>query len=208
MDNNLDPSKSYIIDPSEHIYPLSLSGVFDNNNPVALEIGFGEGEFIVDLALKNINWNFVGIEIKRGRHRKALKKVVKQEIQNLRLINIDARIAIKQVFENNAFQAAYINFPDPWPKKRHSKHRLFNEKFIKELSKSVVRNGNVKVKTDHKDYIRSIVNEFNSSGLFENNYIRTGFETYEKNVIETKFEKEFRREGREIFTATFTNISD
>lgn len=207
MKDYSNPENLYI-DPSISVFPVNFYQIFKNENPVALEIGFGEGEFIVDLAFKNSNWNFVGIEIKRGRFKKALKKAKKHDIQNLRLVNIEAEIALKQVFAKNAFQTAYINFPDPWPKNRHSKHRLFNQKFIKELSKVMLRNGKAIIKTDHMEYISQIINEFNTSGLFRSDYSRIGFEAYEKNLIETKFEKEFKKEGRKIYTATFTNISD
>ena len=87
----------------------------------ALEIGFGEGEFIAEIAKESPGWNFIGIEIKYFRYKKALRLLLKEKITNVRLVHIDAAIAVEQVFADASFDRVYINFPDPWPKDRHKK---------------------------------------------------------------------------------------
>lgn len=200
--------KNYSIDPSLYVFPVSLTRIFSNRNPCALEIGFGEGEFILDLALKRPDWNFVAIEIKRGRFKKALKKAGKKGAENLKLLNIEAEIALNQVFAKNSFREVYINFPDPWPKTRHFKHRLFNQNIINQLSLVTEPSGKIRIKTDHPDYNLHISSEFKKSRLFNKEYSKTGFETEKGNEIETKFEKTFKKEGKKIFFATFTNMAD
>ena len=106
--------------------PLSKEEIFGNDKNSALEIGFGEGEFIVEVAKNNPNWNYLGIEIKYFRYKKALKLVLNQNIRNIKLIHFDADLAVEQVFAANIFDRVYINFPDPWPKDRHKKHRIIN----------------------------------------------------------------------------------
>ncbi len=196
-----------VLDPSAFLLPVSPNFIFENNKPTALEIGFGEGEFITHLSSNKLDWNFIGIEIKRGRFKKAVNKANTLALQNLKLVNIEAKIALKQIFERNSFDTVYINFPDPWPKNKHSKHRLFNYNFIKYLSKVITNSGRVKLKTDHYDYIAKIVNEFDKTKLFSNNFQKNGFIRDKSNKSETKFEEEFKGIGKEIYFTTFTNLS-
>lgn len=197
-----------IFDPSCFIFPVNPALIFKNSNSSALEIGFGEGEFILDISSKNPNKNYIGIEIKTGRFKKAVRKAGKQCLNNLKLLNIEASIAINQIFSKNSFDTVYINFPDPWPKNRHSKHRLFNQSFIECLSKILRNSGTVRVKTDHNKYLIKIINEFENSSLFYNNFFKSGFIKDKRSDFETKFEKEFKEIGKEIFFTTFTNLSD
>ena len=198
---------SLTIDISNFIFPINSRDIFNNNNNTALEIGFGEGEFLVDLALSNQDWNFVGIEIKKHRNKVALKLAEDSLISNIRFLHIEAEIALRQVLDRNIFHTVYINFPDPWPKRRHFKHRLFNQEFIKSLSKVLVIGGKVIVKTDHYDYILQIIDEFNKSETFTNGYGNKGY-IVDKYNTKTKFESEFRDQGKEIFSTSFTNLSN
>lgn len=196
-----------IFDPSSSIFPVSTHSIFDNDSSTYLEIGFGEGEFIIDLSLKNPSYNYIGIEIKRGRFKKAARKAEKLCIQNLKLINIEAEIALKQIFSKNSFKEVFINFPDPWPKNKHTKHRLFNSSFTTLLSQTVTSGGKVHIKTDHFDYLARIINEFEVNPFFSNNLKNKDYKKDINSGFETKFEKEFKEKGKEIFLTTFTNLS-
>ncbi len=101
---------------------------FQNNNPIHLEIGMGKGDFIYNMALNNPNINFVGIEKYSGVMARAIKKYPKK-LNNLRIINMDA-LELDKVF-NKEISTIYLNFSDPWPKKRHSSRRLTSEVFLK-----------------------------------------------------------------------------
>lgn len=195
-------------DPSNIIFPINSIQIFGNKKPTALEIGFGEGEFIINLSLSNSDRNYIGIEKKRGRFKKAVKLADKLYISNLKLLNMEAEIALSQIFNKNLFDIVYINFPDPWPKNKHLKHRLFNPLFIKNLSKVIIRNGVLIIKTDHKDFMLNIINALSESLLFKNNFSLNGFEKNKDGEFETKFEKEFKEIGKEIYFTTFTNLSD
>lgn len=122
-----------MLDISRHLLPIKEVEIFGDSYPLMLEIGFGEGEFICHMAKKNSKWNFVGIEIKYFRFKKALNLLQKHRISNVKLIHIEASIAVQQVFDKKIFHGVYINFPDPWPKEKHTKHRLINERFLNSI---------------------------------------------------------------------------
>jgi len=99
-----------------------------------------------------------------------------------------------------------VNFPDPWPKKKHSKHRIFNREFISCLAKVLTRSGKTVIKTDQLSYIEQIVSEFKRSRLFRPVYPPPGFVEAQRGETETKFEKHFREASQKIFSAVFLNL--
>lgn len=101
---------------------------FGNNNPIQIEIGMGKGDYIYHMALKYPNINFIGIEKYSGVIARAIKKYPKK-LENLRIINMDA-LKLEDAF-NKEIETIYLNFSDPWPKKRHASRRLTSEVFLK-----------------------------------------------------------------------------
>src|SRR5574344_135480 len=101
---------------------------FGNANDIYLEIGMGKGDFIIDMAIKHPEYNFVGIEKYTSVMARAIKKIPK-DLRNVRLINVDA-LDIGDIF-NKEIMGIYLNFSDPWPKKRQSRRRLTSEVFLK-----------------------------------------------------------------------------
>src|SRR3990172_11394221 len=126
---------SFILDVTEYYLPIDLSQVFGHNKDSALEIGFGDGSLLIETAKNYTDWNFIGIEIKVKRFRKAVKRAEGENITNLKFLLMDVKIAVDEVFCPNAFSKVYINFPDPWPKERHKKHRIINTHFLEKLSR-------------------------------------------------------------------------
>ncbi len=129
---------------------LSLKGkwksVFNNDNPIYLEIGMGKGEFIINMALNNPHINFIGIEKYSSVLVHAIKKI-DFEIPNLRIINADAT-NIEDFFERE-ISRIYLNFSDPWPKNRHEKRRLTSPNFLKKYDSIFKDEKNIIFKTDN-----------------------------------------------------------
>ena len=127
-------NKKDIINNSKYIIsnPFELRGkwksIFNNNNPIYLEIGMGKGKFLLENALKYPNINFIGIEKYDSIIALAIKKIEKYELNNLKLIRIDA-YEINDIF-NREIDKIYLNFSDPWPKPRHAKRRLTSPLFL------------------------------------------------------------------------------
>lgn len=194
------------VDISLFSLPIGKKDIFCDEKPLILEIGFGEGEFLINAAQCDASRNYLGIEIKRGRFRKAVRAAEELSLENLKFLHIEAEIALRQVFRQRMFDLVLVNFPDPWPKKRHSKHRMFNREFISCLAKVLTRSGRTIIKTDQLSYIEQIVSEFNRSCLFRPAHPPPGFVEARRGETETKFEKHFREASQKIFSAVFLNL--
>ncbi|MGB7291740.1 MAG: tRNA (guanosine(46)-N7)-methyltransferase TrmB [Thermodesulfobacteriota bacterium] len=188
-----------ILDITEYRIPLEMQDVLKNTNELALEIGFGEGDFLIQMAKQRPDLNYIGIEIKRGRFKKAVNNLLKQEINNVKLLHIDATIALDEVFKPSTFIEVYINFPDPWPKDRHKKHRIINDFFLDKLSTIMKPGGLLEIASDHRDYIEHILTVFNQNSRFKNSFKSPGYTNKLTNRPLTKYEIEYRMGGREIF---------
>lgn len=137
----------YIIDNEEKI---DFKTLFNNDNPNHIEIGMGKGQFIIQMALNNPNINFIGIEKYSSVILQATKKLDKLElIPNLRLINMDAEKLLDK-FNSHSIDLIYLNFSDPWPKKRQAKRRLTHENFLKIYEELLKEKGEIYFKTDNR----------------------------------------------------------
>ena len=107
--------------------------LFGNRNPLNLEIGFGVGNFIIEMGIREPNENFIGIDFYHKGIRKVITRIAKYEICNARIVYGDAKEKIPLLFNPEELDRIYINFPDPWPKKKHHKRRLINSCFLNQI---------------------------------------------------------------------------
>lgn len=180
-----------IIDSSELVIS---ENVFDNNHKLYIEIGCGKGDFIIENALRNPDINYIGIEKYESVLIRALQKV---DIipPNLRFMCIDA-LTLSDYFNHNVDQL-FLNFSDPWPKKRHTKRRLTSPIFLDLYNKISRDSINIKMKTDNKDLFAYSIKEFNNNGFYIEDISLDLPEDYENNVM-TEYEKKFRKENINI----------
>ena len=177
--------------------PLDLSTLFQNNNQrFILEIGFGNGENLVDCAKKDPNSNFIGIEVYPSGIGQCLINANKYDLKNLRLFCNDAVDVFNKQIANESLDVINIFFPDPWPKKRHHKRRLISEDFIVLIKSKLRQNGLVHICTDWADYGRDI------SALFESMKEFKPLEKFPKR-LHTKFEKKGLASGHSIYEFAF-----
>ena len=120
-------SSDYVINNPEE-YIGKYKEIFKNDNPINIEIGMGKGDFIIGMAEKYPNINFIGIEKYESVMVRAIEKLENKQLDNLKLIRMDAN-NIDKIF-NKEINTLYLNFSDPWPKKRHAKRRLTSEIFL------------------------------------------------------------------------------
>ena len=194
-----------ILDISEIVIPIDTGELFGNERDCALEIGFGDGDFLIETSELRPECNFIGIEVKKRRFNKAVKRAKKQRVPNVKFLHMDANIALSEVFKPDTFNDIYINFPDPWPKDKHEKNRILNPEFLSKLSTVLAPGGKLEIASDHKSYIEDTLETFSKTPPFSNNYPAPGYLNALEGRIETKFEKEFREEGRLIYYLMFTN---
>ena len=177
--------------------PLDLSTLFQNNNQrFILEIGFGNGENLVDCAKKDPNSNFIGIEVYPSGIGQCLINANKYDLKNLRLLCNDAVDVFNKQIANESLDVINIFFPDPWPKKRHHKRRLISEDFIVLIKSKLRQNGLVHICTDWADYGRDI------DALFESMKEFKPLEKFPKR-LHTKFEKKGLASGHSIYEFAF-----
>lgn len=200
----INPTKT-VLDISDYYIPLSLAEIYGNENQCVLEIGFGDGDFLVEMAERHPEKNFLGIEIKTKRFKVAIKKSKDHKYNNLRFLHMNANIAVEEVFKDEQFSLVYINFPDPWPKDKHHKHRIVNKDFLGSLSKIMKKDGILEIASDHKDYISHCFEVFDDISCYISQYPEPGYLHNLPDRPHTKYERGFRKEGREIFYLMFTN---
>ncbi|MCH5149440.1 MAG: tRNA (guanosine(46)-N7)-methyltransferase TrmB [Spirochaetales bacterium] len=138
--------------PPQDIAFTDWNNVFGNKNPLIVEIGCGNGHFLTQQALKNRSENFIGIDLKDYRIVKSRMKENLLQLTNIRWICGEAGASIERMFPDKSLKKIYMTFPDPWPKKRHWKHRLFQADFIPLVARKLTDNGKFIFISDHEGY--------------------------------------------------------
>lgn len=164
--------------------------VFNNSNPIYIEIGMGKGKFIIENAINNPDINYIGIEKFDSVIVRAIEKVEQLDIPNLKFIRMDAT-RIDEVF-NKEIDKIYLNFSDPWPKDRHSKRRLTSSIFLEKYDK-VFRNDNIiEMKTDNIDLFNYSVDSLKEYG-YNIEYITNDLHKEDVDNIMTEYEERFSK---------------
>ena len=189
----LNTGKYYIENPKEH--KGNWNNLFNNNNPIYIEIGMGKGDFIINNAINFPNINFIGIEKYDSVIARAIQKSNELEINNLFLIRLDA-LNILEVFDKE-IDKIYLNFSDPWPKERHAKRRLTSFVFLEKYDYIFKNDKIIEMKTDNIDLFN-----YSKESLELNNYNIEFFtnDLHKENVfnIMTEYERKFSEKGIKI----------
>ncbi len=146
--------------------PLDLASLFSRRRPVEVELGSGDGSFLARYAAAHPELNFLGVERLLGRLRKIDRKGLRAGLTNLRLARIEASYLIEFLLPRESIHVLHVYFPDPWPKRRHQRHRLVNERFPELAGKALVPGGRVYLRTDHADYFTQMTAVFQSDRGF------------------------------------------
>lgn len=178
---------------------------FKNDNPVHIEVGMGKGRFITDLAIKNPDINYIGIEkyssvlIRAIEKLEALNDTTEQPVKNLVFIRMNAE-EICDVFDKNEVDRIYLNFSDPWPKDRHAKRRLTSKEFFSRYDKILIPEGRVEFKTDNKDLFDFSLEEIPLAGwkIAEYTFDLHHNEKMNEGNIMTEYEERFSSMGNPI----------
>ena len=169
---------------------LDYRSVFGNGHPVELELGAGDGSFLVRYAAEVPERNFLGIERLLGRLRKIDRKARTAGIYNLRGIRIEAGYLLEWMIPPDSLAAIHVYFPDPWPKRRHWRHRLVNEAFTRLARKALIPGGSVFLRTDHAGYFEQMRRVFDAAAGFESCPTPDGLL-----AVKTDFERDFIAQG-------------
>lgn len=181
---------AYIIENPEE-YKGKWNKLFNNENNIKIEIGTGKGKFIIEKAIQNPNINFIGIEKYDSPLVSAVKKLEELDINNLRLICYDA-LNIENIFDRE-ISKIYLNFSDPWPKKRHTKRRLTSDRFLEKYDLIFKDTKRIEMKTDNDDLF-----EYSCESLTNYGYKIIEKDTNHISNITTEYEDKFRNIGKNI----------
>lgn len=171
---------------------------FGNENPIHIEVGTGKGSFITGMAKANPHINYIGIELFESVIVTALDRVVELGAPNVKLLQVNAA-DLQNYFAPSEIGQVYLNFSDPWPKKRHEKRRLTYKSFLDIYKEILIDNGEIHFKTDNRSLFEYSLLSFNEYGL-KLNYISLDLHNsdFEGNIM-TEYEKKFSEMGQPIY---------
>lgn len=171
---------------------------FQNDNPIHVEFGTGRGKFLTTLAKQNPNINYIAMEMKEEVLLKAVEKAVENELNNILFIWGDVN-NILDYFDKGELSRVYINFCDPWPKKRWYKRRLTYRGFLENYKNLLKDDGEIHFKTDNEKLFEFSLNEFSEVNLkLKNITLDLANSDYEGNVT-TEYEDKFMSYGMKIY---------
>ena len=182
---------------------------FNNDNPINIEIGMGKGTFIMEMARRNPDINYIGIEKYSSVLLRALEKREEEnDLNNLVFIRMDAEY-IENVFEKDEVDNIYLNFSDPWPKDRNAKRRLTSDRFLKRYTNIMKKDGRVIFKTDNIDLFEFSVQTAEECGWNIQVITRDLHNSeYNEGNIMTEYEKKFSGLGHKINMMIITMPED
>lgn len=182
---------------------VDLPAVFGRRAPTTLEIGFGNGDSLLELARRHPERNYVGVEVHRPGVGRLLLRLEREGIRNVRIAMRDAVLVLRNEIADDSLDEILVYFPDPWPKKRHHKRRLLQSEFALLLSAKLLVGGRLELATDWPAYAEQMRIVLNGTPGLENLADDRGFVKRSPERPQTRFESRGREEGREIFDLTY-----
>ena len=186
--------------------PLDFDELFSNKNDITLEVGFGNGDSLLEMAIQQPNLNFLGIEVYEAGVGRLINEASKNMLTNLKIIKEDAVEVLNNNISDDSISYFQLFFPDPWHKKRHHKRRIVQTSFLDLLTKKLKNNGIVHIATDWENYAEHIMETLESHSHFKN---CAGDHIYSERPEQrplTKFENRGQKLGHSVWDIIFTNL--
>jgi tRNA (guanine-N7-)-methyltransferase len=197
----VDASPTMIVKLRSILERLDLAQLFPKLQPLEVELGCGDASFLVEYARQNPGKNFIGVERLLGRLNKLNRKGRRAGLTNLRGVRIESSFFLQYLLPPRSASVLHIYFPDPWPKKKHRRHRLINEPFSRLARAALAPGGVVFLRTDDADYFAQMTGVFGAGKEFQK--IETPAELAE---LPTDFEREFRARGIPTLRAAYKSV--
>jgi tRNA (guanine-N7-)-methyltransferase len=180
------------------LQPLDLAALFCQPQPLEVELGCGDASFLVEYARREPAKNFIGVERLLGRLQKLDRKGRRNGLNNVRGIRIESSYFLRYLLPRNSTTALHVYFPDPWPKKKHRRHRLINDQFPALARAVLTPGGCVFLRTDDADYFGQMNEVFGAAKEFA----PTDTPALLAEII-TDFEREFNAQGIQTLRAAY-----
>ncbi len=185
---------------------LSFDALFGRVAPCFLEVGFGMGDALVEMAQASPQRDFLGIEVHTPGVGRLLARLAELDLRNVRVIQEDACTVLNDVIPAGSLQGVYVFFPDPWPKKRHHKRRLIQAPFVELLARRLVPGGCLSLATDWEHYALAMLAVVEASRDFRNLAGPGQFSARPPDRPMTKFERRGVRLGHAVWDLAFERV--
>ena len=189
---------SFLERHSEAAPPVDFAALFGNSNPVEIEIGCGKGRFLVARAQENPGINFLGLDRAVKWMKKGIKNSSKQSLGNVLFLQAEIREFLERV-PGQSVSLFHIYFPDPWPKRRHHKHRFVTAEFLAALYQKLTAGGRVELATDHADYFEQMKKSAALTSSLWKSMRDVQNQRLQDPHIKTNYELKYETEGRTLY---------
>ncbi len=187
---------------------IDLQAVFGRQAPTVLEIGFGMGRSLADMAKAATDTNFIGIEVHRPGVGRLLHTMQREDIDNIRVYCDDAVEVLRECIDAGGLDGIQVFFPDPWHKKRHHKRRLIQPDFVTLLASRIKPGGFLHLATDWENYAEQMLEVLSAAPELENTAPDTGYCERPHSRPLTKFEQRGQRLGHGVWDLYFKRRAD
>ncbi len=187
---------SVTVPDSGPVFAIDPVRLFGRRAPLEIELGAGKGEFIVERAAANPGHDFLAVELSAVVARVLAIRCGAARLRNLRVARMDARTLVNLMLADSSVAVYHIYFPDPWPKERHAKHRLFTPPFVRSLARTLEPGGTVHVATDVSERAEEIFALLEAGGFTRSSAAGTGAHA-------TGFARKYRAAARRVYAGSF-----
>jgi len=194
-------SQNLVVELQSIVEPLDTAALFPAAQPLEVELGCGDASFLVNYARLHPERNFIGVERLAGRIRKLDRKGRRAGLANLRGVRIESSYFLEYLLTPRSAAALHIYFPDPWPKRKHWKHRLVSDRFPEIAARALTPRGVIYLRTDDENYFQQMQSVFAASRAFQS--VDTPGEL---RAVLTDFEEDFQKRGVRTLRAAYKLI--
>lgn len=197
----VDAARRIEFAPPDYFRRAQMTDLFERPAPFEVDIGCGQGSFLLAMAQRFPEHNFLGIERLLGRVRKVCRSVVREGLTNVRVLRLDVAYAMRYLLPLDSVSIAHVGFPDPWPKRHHQSRRLIQDGFMEAMHGLLVAGGELRIKTDDEPYFMWMEKVFERAKGYE----RLGWpEDFE--YPQTNFERQYLAQGLPIYRARLRKV--
>jgi tRNA (guanine-N7-)-methyltransferase len=187
--------------PADHVRRAEMTDIFARPAPLEIDFGCGDGSFLLAMAARFPERNFLGTERMLGRVEKVSRAIARNGLKNARVIRLESNYVAKWLLPVGCAEVAHIGFPDPWPKRHHHERRLFQDEFMVSLHQVLAAGAEVRIKTDDQPYFLWIEKVIARAKGFE----RIEWPE-EADYPKTDFEQHFVAQGLPIYRARLRRV--